>query len=59
MSALVTLLKALPEIIALIKALQKAADAAEADRQVKADIKTIHEAFSANDPEKLRRLFAD
>jgi uncharacterized protein Yka (UPF0111/DUF47 family) len=57
MSAFMTLLKALPEILQLIKALQKAADQAEADRKVKDDIKTIHQAFDANDPELLRRLF--
>ena len=55
--ALFILINSLPEVLGLIKALQEAADQAEKDRKVKDDIKTIHEAFTSNDPKKLQHLF--
>lgn len=52
------LIKALPEIIQLLNALQKAVDEAETDRKVKDDLKAIHEAFTTKDAAKLNALFS-
>jgi hypothetical protein len=57
MGTLLMLLRALPEIIALLHAVQKGIEEMESDRKVKDDIKTIHEAINANDPAKLNALF--
>lgn len=51
-------LKCLPEIFALIRTLKAAADEAETERKVKADVKTIQDAFATNDASKLNALFA-
>jgi hypothetical protein len=56
-STLWALLKALPEIIALLRAIQNGIESMEADRKVKDDVKTIHEALNANDPTMLNALF--
>lgn len=57
MSVYWTLIKALPDIIALLRALQKGIDEAETQRKVTDDLKQIHEAFNEKDPAKLRALF--
>ncbi len=57
MKLIYNLILALPEIIELLKALQKRIDKADKDRRVADDIKTIHEAFSEKDPAKLNSLF--
>lgn len=51
------LVKALPEIIKLIQAIQKAIAQADADRKVADDIKAIHQAFGAKDATQLNTLF--
>jgi hypothetical protein len=57
MSAIFTLIKALPEILAIIKALQAGIDKAQADRKVKDDLQAIHAAFVAKDSAQLNHLF--
>jgi hypothetical protein len=52
------LVKALPEIIKLIQAIQAAIVKAQADRKISGDIKTIHEAFTSGDASQLNALFA-
>lgn len=51
------LLKALPEIVRLLEALQKQQQEVAVNRKVSEDIKTIHEAFNEKDPAKLNALF--
>jgi hypothetical protein len=55
------LLKALPEILSLLQALQKGIKESQGEeatqRKVKDDLKQISEAFHAKDPEKLRAIF--
>lgn len=62
LQAFYSLMISLPEILKLIAAIQKAIEAekkeSEVQRKLKDDVKTIHEAISSNDPDKLRRLFA-
>lgn len=55
-SAFLALLKALPEIISLIKLLQAAAKNAETDRTVKSDIKALHQAIETKDVAALNAL---
>ena len=57
MNLLATLILSLPELIQLLKALQKQIDEAETDRKVKNDLKTISEAFREKDAAKLNALF--
>lgn len=57
MSSVITLIKLLPELIALIKSIQKAIDQAETDRKVSDDIKSIKAAFDAKDPAALDHIF--
>lgn len=57
LSTIWTFFSCLPELINLIRALELAAKEAETKRKVKTDVKTIHEAFSSNDPAKLNALF--
>lgn len=52
------LVAVLPDLFKLLRVLQERINAAELDRKVSDDVKTIHEAFNAKDPEKLRALFA-
>jgi hypothetical protein len=59
MSAFLTLITCLPELLKLIKSLQTAADQAEEDRKVKEDLKKIHEAFNEKDASKLNDLFSN
>lgn len=51
------LLTLLPEIIQLLRAIEKANQEAQTERKVKDDLKSIHEAFSANDSSKLDHIF--
>jgi len=53
-----TLIKLLPEILGLIKAIEVAIEKAEEDRKVKNDIQTISDAFKTGDASKLNALFA-
>lgn len=48
---------ALPDLIKLLQAVQKRIDESGVERKVADDIKTIHEAFDAKDPNKLNMLF--
>lgn len=59
MSTLITLIRALPEILALLKAIQAGIDKMDADRKVADDIKTIHEALNAENSSKLDALFSN
>ena len=56
MSAFLALLKALPEVLAIIKALQVAAKQAETERTVKSDLKALHEAIQTKDVSALNAL---
>lgn len=51
------IIKLLPEIIALLKAIEKAIQDADTERKVSDDLKSIKEAFSANDSSKLDHIF--
>lgn len=51
------LFKALPDLIAMLKSVSDALEQAEIDQKVKDNAKQIHEAFSEQDPAKLRALF--
>lgn len=55
-SAFLALLKALPEIISLIKLLQAAAKSAETDRTVKSDIAAIHTAIASKNVTALNEI---
>jgi hypothetical protein len=55
--ALLALIAALPEIIEMIKHLQRLNDQAEADRKVKDDIRAINKAFEDKDADALIRIF--
>ncbi len=50
-------LTSLPDILKLVRAIQKAIDEAETERKVSTDLQKIHEAFTTNDPTKLNDLF--
>lgn len=50
-------MKALPEIIALLKAYEAAQAEAKVDEKLAADVKEIHSAFANKDAVKLRALF--
>lgn len=56
--AILAFLKALPELMKLIRVLQERVAEGETSRQVAEDVKTIHEAFSEKDPRKLNALFS-
>lgn len=55
------ILKALPAIVKMLEAYQKAKADAEAENAIKSkvadDVKEIHNAFESKDAEKLRALF--
>lgn len=51
------LVKALPEIIALLKAIQKGIDEVKTERKISDDVKALHEAFSAKDADRIRAIF--
>lgn len=55
---ILTLLKLLPEILSLIKALELAIAKSEQNRKVKDDLNAINEAFKTGDASKLNHLFA-
>ncbi len=57
-STFILLCQSLPDLIKLIRALEKAAAEAKTQRKVADDVKTIHEAFESKDPTKLNALFA-
>ena len=59
MSAFFTLISCLPELLKLIKSLQKAADDAEKERKVKEDLQRIHAAFNNKDASALNDIFAN
>jgi hypothetical protein len=48
---------AIPDLIKLLAALQKAADAAETDRKVKTDLQSLHKAINANDASAVSHIF--
>lgn len=57
MSTLLAFFKALPELLQLVAMLEAGIKQAGVDRKVSDDVKTLHEAFSENNPEKLNALF--
>ena len=57
MGSLATLIKLLPEIIALIASIQKAIDQGETDRKVKDDLAAIKAAFDSKDASALNHIF--
>jgi hypothetical protein len=57
LKAIIALLISLPEIIELIKSIQKQIDESFEDRKLKDDIKKINDAFKTRDPEALNRIF--
>lgn len=57
MNSFLTLVKLLPELVALIKAIQKAIDQAETDRKVKDDLNAIKKAFDTKDATALDHIF--
>jgi hypothetical protein len=57
MSELLMLIKALPEVFALLRAVKKAIEESERESKVKHDVKAITEAFNAKDPTKLDHIF--
>lgn len=57
MKTLWLLITALPDLIRLLQAMQKAIDQAAVDRKVKDDLKSLHEAFSAKDAAKINAIF--
>lgn len=54
---IIDFLSILPELIKLIKNLQKRADDLEKKRLIKEDIKKINKAFEDNDNEALNTIF--
>lgn len=58
MRFLFAFLKAIPDLLQLVKTIQKRIDEAKADRKVSDDVKVIHEVFVAQDSAKLNALFA-
>lgn len=48
---------AIPDLIKLLVALDKAIKKAEVDRKVKNDLKSLHEAINANDPSAIAHIF--
>lgn len=57
MSTLLAFLRALPELFKLFKVLDARIKQANLDRKVSEDVKVIHEAFDAKNPDSLRTLF--
>lgn len=57
MSGLAALIAALPELLRLLRTVQKKIDEAETNRKVTDDLKAINEAFKSNDPDKLNHIF--
>jgi len=57
MKTFIAFLTVLPELIRLIKNIEKRIQATETDKKVKEDIKAINEAFEQKDSAKLNRIF--
>jgi hypothetical protein len=57
MKTLWLLITALPDLIRLLQAMQKAIDQTAVDRKVKDDLKSLHEAFNAKDAAKINAIF--
>lgn len=57
MSALITLFKLLPEVLALIKAIEKAIKVAESERKIRDDLNAIRKAFDDKDSKALDHIF--
>jgi hypothetical protein len=53
----IKIIQLLPELIELIKSIQKAIDESETERKVRDDVKAISEAFKSRDATKLRSIF--
>ena len=58
MSIVFDFIEALPALLKLFQSVRASIKAAEADRKISEDIKTIHEAFDTNDATKLNALFS-
>lgn len=59
MGAIWSLIKVLPEIIALLKAVQQGIDELNTERKVKDDLKAIKDAVASKDATKLNAIFND
>jgi hypothetical protein len=57
MGSIATIIKLLPELIALIKSIQKAIDQAETDRKVADDLQALRIAFETKDPNAISHIF--
>lgn len=57
MTTFLNLLKALPEIIALLKEIQKRIDEQQTEKKIKDEVKIIHQAFLLKDASRLQNLF--
>lgn len=57
MNLIILLITHLPELLRIIELMDKRAKEASTQRNVKADLQTIEDAFKENDAEKLRNLF--
>lgn len=55
---IISLIKYLPELLGLIKAIEIAIEKSEEDRKVQDDIKSISDAFKTGDATKLNALFS-
>lgn len=55
--AIIALLVSLPELLKLIKELQKKQDKKAQDKKIKDDVAAIRKAFEENDEEALRDIF--
>lgn len=57
MSFLIAFFTALPELVRLVKTMQRQIEEANTKRKVKEDVKAINEAFKKKDPDSLKRIF--
>jgi hypothetical protein len=57
MKTFVAFLAALPELVRLVKNIERRIEAAETERKIKEDLEAINEAFEKEDPEKLKQIF--
>lgn len=57
MSFVWTFITAIPDLIKLLSALQKAAEAAETERKVSADLKALQKAVNEKDISAIQHIF--
>lgn len=59
MSSWWVVVRLLPELVQLLRAIDEAIKKSEDDRKIKDDVLLIKEAFKTNDPTKLNALFSN